>query len=627
MRSARYVSSIARAVSVAALLCVFGISTFRVFVAARVVGRMPAAEDPFERRLCRATRVAAAGGVAGLMAWLVVQTGDMAGAEPAVRAIPAVLWGTRFGHLVAWQAAALLGVAASACMSRGRVALGFAAVALGLQAGHGHAASMQDGPRLLLASDLVHLLAAGAWLGGLVPLLLVVRDAPAKVAASAARWFSPMGKLCIVALVGSALFQGWVLVGSLPGLVGTAYGWMALVKLALFGVLFAFAAVNRYRLAPALLGRDPTAARRALVRSIAVQTGFGLAITAAASVLGGLPPAMHEQPVWPFAHRFSLETVGEDPELRNEALAAASALAAAAILAGIAAAARRRLGNPARWAALGCAGVMAWLAIPHLDLLFVPAFPTSFYNAPTSFAATSILRGAALFPGHCAACHGADGRGGGPAAKGLPVPPADLTAAHLWMHSDGELFWWLSHGIEAPEGGLAMPGFAGVLPDGDRWALIDYIRAYNAGLTVQEAGSWSPPVQAPGLQARCMDGATMSLEGFRGGFVRLVIGATPASAMPGVTTVVTQGGGASPSPGLCVSDDESVPRAYGIVAGVQLRDLPGTEFLIDADGWLRAVEAPGDPSGWSDPARLAATIRQLAAHPLAAGGGHGHGQM
>jgi mono/diheme cytochrome c family protein len=93
---------------------------------------------------------------------------------------------------------------------------------------------------------------------------------------------------------------------------------------------------------------------------------------------------------------------------------------------------------------------IAWFAIPHLDLLFVPAYPTSYYSSSTNFAVTSIARGAELFPADCAACHGPTGRGDGPAAKTLPVPPADLTASHLWMHSDGELFWWLSHGMEGP---------------------------------------------------------------------------------------------------------------------------------------------------------------------------------
>ena len=34
---------------------------------------------------------------------------------------------------------------------------------------------------------------------------------------------------------------------------------------------------------------------------------------------------------------------------------------------------------------------------------------------------------------------------------GLYRPPADLTAEHLWAHSDGDLFWYISHGIEMPD--------------------------------------------------------------------------------------------------------------------------------------------------------------------------------
>jgi mono/diheme cytochrome c family protein len=43
-------------------------------------------------------------------------------------------------------------------------------------------------------------------------------------------------------------------------------------------------------------------------------------------------------------------------------------------------------------------------------------------------AAEDAARGAALFAGHCAACHGAAGEGGGPMAAVLAIAPPDLTA-------------------------------------------------------------------------------------------------------------------------------------------------------------------------------------------------------
>ncbi len=37
------------------------------------------------------------------------------------------------------------------------------------------------------------------------------------------------------------------------------------------------------------------------------------------------------------------------------------------------------------------------------------------------------VKGPDLFAAHCAACHGSDGKGGGPVAPGLKTKPADLT--------------------------------------------------------------------------------------------------------------------------------------------------------------------------------------------------------
>ncbi len=144
------------------------------------------------------------------------------------------------------------------------------------------------------------------------------------------------------------------------------------------------------------------------------------------------------------------------------------------------------------------------------------------------------MQGAALYPQHCAVCHGVEGHGDGPAAKTLPMPPADLTAAHLWMHSDGELIWWLSHGIEAPEGGMAMPGFAGVLSERDLWDLIDFIRARNAGLVQARAGALVAAAARAGPAGGVRGRRTrLHLADLRGHIIRLVIGAPPADAGPG----------------------------------------------------------------------------------------------
>lgn len=602
----------------AALFSLFGTLLFWVRVLPRALQRTPPeAQAALDRGLLAVVRVSLIIALLAGASWLAIQSGLMAdagGAPEALSALPRVVTSTAFGHLLALQAAALAtaGVALGrdAQPNRRMMALFPASAALLLQVGHGHAMSMYGGPSLLLLSDAVHLLAGGAWLGGLLPLLLTVWIAPPRAGATAARSYSRLGKWCVGLMAVSATIQACILVGSIPALVGTAYGWMACIKLVIFGVLLGFACINRYWLAPALMGEAPEQGRRRLVTSVAVQSGFGLAVLLAAGVLSSLPPGMHEQAIWPFSQQLSLVTVREDPGFYREVEGAVLALAGATMLAVLAIFLRRWL----RAAALLGAIATCALAIPHLDLLFIEATPTSFYHSPTGFSVASIVQGGALYPQHCAACHGADGHGDGPLAAGLPVPPADLTAGHLWMHEDGEMFWWLTNGIEAPLGGMAMPGFAAVLTPDDRWALIDFIRARNAGLARRSSGAWPMQIRAPSFQADCLGARTTTLADLHGRIVRLVIGHLHDLSEPGVVTVeVTPDPSVHPSATTCIADDETIRSAYSIVSGLDVSGLKGVQFLIDGEGWLRTELPPVEEAG-SDVMRLRKAIEDIRRH-------------
>lgn len=71
---------------------------------------------------------------------------------------------------------------------------------------------------------------------------------------------------------------------------------------------------------------------------------------------------------------------------------------------------------------------------------------------------------------NCVSCHGAGGKGDGPAAVALPPPkPADWTADKVQKQSDGELFWKMSNGRGA------MPPWKH-LSDKERWEIVNYIR-------------------------------------------------------------------------------------------------------------------------------------------------------
>jgi len=347
-----------------------------------------------------------------------------------------------------------------------------------------------------------------------------------------------------------------------------------------------------------------------IVRSIVLQSCFALAIVAAAGLLSELSPSMHAQAWWPFAQKINFAAVREDADFLREVVQAASALAGGVGLVAVALLLRRF-----RLVAVGIAALIAWFAVPHFDLLLAEAYPTSFYHSPTHFAANSIVAGQRLFATNCVMCHGADGAGDGPAAKTLSVLPADLTAAHLWYHSDGELFWWIGHGMEAPDGGQAMPGFSNVLDEEQRWAVIDYIRGHNAGVAMRRTGAWMHP---PELQARCGN-RDVALVDLRGQYVRLVIGAVPrGAAQAGVVTIVAGADTKNAPDGVCVAADSGVARAYAIVSGYPAEKVDGMEFLIDDKGWLRALQLPSRGTGWEDAKLLAAEIQVLRQQPVSA---------
>ena len=588
--------AVLRALTDASLLSMLGALTFRAWAGPAGLG---------------IARWSAGVACVVLPAWVVAQGVNLGGSTASALDVLTI---TEFGHLAAasWVCALVVLLAAGRGWRLG-LALMAATGALVLHAGNSHAAAMEPGLSMLRLSTTIHLIAAAVWLGGLLPLARIVIASPLPAIVPAVRRYSALGVACVLLLAVTATFQGTVLVGGMAGWVGTSYGHIACAKVALFALLAGIALLNRSVFTPALTGLRPERARRSLAWSILAETACGLLIVGAAAVLSSLEPAMHQQPLWPFAWQPSLVTVSEDPDLLHEVLFAGASIivAALAVVATLVV---------LRWRVATAVAALAviWFAAPHLDLLFIPSYPTSFFRSPTAFAATSIERGASLYQPHCGACHGAAGRGDGPLAASLSVPPADLTASHLWMHSDGELFWWLAHGIEGPEGGLVMPGFAATLSDDDRWALIDYVRAHNAGLVRRADGDWTPPLQAPELNASCPDGADRTLAGLHGRVVRLVFpGPQPPPPVPQADMVTIMVG---PDAAGCAAADPAVPAAYAIVLGRSAADLPGTTVLVDPSGWLRS----DDPTS-ADPALLAALVQQICSSPIAANSGaHRH---
>jgi mono/diheme cytochrome c family protein len=271
--------------------------------------------------------------------------------------------------------------------------------------------------------------------------------------------------------------------------------------------------------------------------------------------------------------------------------------------------------------------------VPHLDLLFVEAWPTTFYTSPTEFAVTAIVHGAKLYDANCVACHGPQGRGDGPSASSLPVRPADLTAPHLLAHSEGDLFWFISHGIDAPNGQAAMPSFSGTLSSDGIWSLIDYLHAHHAGVTMQSDNSGEEPATIPQFDAMCADGTTVDRADLHGAVLRIIAmpeAASPPPALPvisgvNVRTILLVRHPPMPPPvGTCVTAEPEAWSAFAILLGLTPTTLAGNEMLVDANLWLRALSKSGEPGNWSDPRHTAAMIRDIAAHPLPPAGEDEH---
>jgi putative copper resistance protein D len=169
--------------------------------------------------------------------------------------------------------------------------------------GHGAASEGRAG-MIHLASNIVHLLAASAWLGALVVLLLLVAPrggaSPDRVAAAhrALSAFSGIGTVLVGLIVLTGLVNGLFVVGAahLLALGQSTYGQLLLIKLLLFGAMLGCAAANRFWLTPRLeRARGSAGTSQALAvlrRTIALETVFALLVLALVAWFGTLEPPM-----------------------------------------------------------------------------------------------------------------------------------------------------------------------------------------------------------------------------------------------------------------------------------------------------------------------------------------------
>jgi copper transport protein len=208
------------------------------------------------------------------------------------------VWGLR---AVVWLALGCVLLLAGASWPRLRrwmiLALGLGAAYLACTpalAGH---ASTQSPIGVFFPADVVHVLAASVWVGGIACLLFALPAATRRLQAAErsplllgvlAR-FSPLALGAVAAIALTGVVQAYIDVRTVHGLLHTTYGALVLAKTALLLGLIGLGWINRRRLIPALRrlvaaerppGMVGVAARRSLRGELALMLGV-LGVTAA----------------------------------------------------------------------------------------------------------------------------------------------------------------------------------------------------------------------------------------------------------------------------------------------------------------------------------------------------------
>jgi copper resistance protein D len=312
-----------RALHFAATLMAAGVVFFIVFVAAPALRAAPGDKRlravlwPKLAFIAWFSLVLALGSGA---VWLVLTAASMSGEAPADvfsgGVLETVLTQTHFG--LAWTArfifACILGATFVPLLWTkpspawiDAAALLAASAFVGALAWAGHAVGGQDVEAIVHpAADILHLVAAAAWVGALVPLALLLAtadkdEASVAIARAAVLRFSTLGIAAVGTLLLTGIVNSWYLVGSVAALTGSYYGQLLLAKIALFLVMVAIAAVNRERLAQRLMqSASMPATERAtfgaisqLRRNATVKALAGAAVICIVAVLGTRAPASH----------------------------------------------------------------------------------------------------------------------------------------------------------------------------------------------------------------------------------------------------------------------------------------------------------------------------------------------
>lgn len=211
-------------------------------------------------------------------------------------AVVGVLCGTSVGQAWAAQAlaASLLALAQAVPIRRRSAATALASGLLVASLSLGGHAVMHEGLLGLLhrANDVLHLLCAGAWLGALWPVVMVLslltRSERRPEAGAALLAFSRAGHVAVALVLVSGVLNTALVLGRRPTDLSSPYQALLDVKLLCVATMVGLALANRYLVVPRL-GRGPAAAT-ALRRATLAEIGLGFVVLALVGIFGLLDP-------------------------------------------------------------------------------------------------------------------------------------------------------------------------------------------------------------------------------------------------------------------------------------------------------------------------------------------------
>ena len=281
-----------RFVHIGAVLLLFGVGLFRHLLFADALRAFNA--NPTRPRLDRALHGLTGVALVSAVAWMMLTAASMADAwQGAIDLQTLTLVGahTFFGHV--WVGHLLLNLVALIVCSRGirkapvTLLLLNTLLLLSLApVGHG---AMFDGMRgaLLILNQMLHLLGVGAWLGGLLMLIVLLGTAEDVDLKRLLSRFSGIGYGLVALIVVTGMINVRALSGAFwPEPALGAFGGVLALKVLMVLCMLALAATNRH------MARAETLNIARLKLSVVLESLFGAAALAAVSLLGTLPPML-----------------------------------------------------------------------------------------------------------------------------------------------------------------------------------------------------------------------------------------------------------------------------------------------------------------------------------------------